>query len=114
MLLDPGARAAVENVAVPLLSLAVSRMLPLLTSVNLTEPVGVPVAALTLAVNFTHESRVIDAADDASVIFVAISACGDAGAAIAAAGAMRPAAAAMPEPNKKRPAQRTVAHLLDC
>jgi hypothetical protein len=31
-------------------------MLPLLVSVNVTEPVGTPVAAVTWAVNVTHES----------------------------------------------------------
>lgn len=44
------------KVAVPLLSATLSRMLPLLVSVNVTEPLGVPVAAVTRAVNVTHES----------------------------------------------------------
>ena len=56
MLLDPGASAAVVKLVVPLASSAVSRMLPLLVSVKVTEPVGVPVGALTLAVNVTRES----------------------------------------------------------
>src|SRR5258708_29712775 len=64
MLLDPGARAAVLNVAVPLCNVAVSRLPPFFLSVKVTEPVGVLPAALTLAVKVTHESRVIDADDE--------------------------------------------------
>jgi hypothetical protein len=112
MLLDPGASAAVEKLAVPLLSFAVSRMLPLLWSVNVTDPAGVPVTALTLAVNFTHESRVTDTADDVSVVVVEANPR-DAAAtsAVAAAGALRLTAAATLKPIKERLAQRMVTHL---
>src|SRR5579859_147674 len=113
MLLVPGVSAAVEKVAVPLLSVAVSRMLPLLWSVKVTEPVGVPLAALTLAVNVTHESRVIDTADEVSIVVVVTRACGDADAALAAGGAAMPTAAARVKPIKQWPAKRIAAHLSD-
>src|SRR6266568_7201812 len=109
MLRDPEASAAVEKVAVPVLSSAVSRTLPLLVSVKVTEPAGVPLAALTIAVKVSHESGVTDVEDDVSVVVVAINACDDVVA--AAAGRAKPTAATMVEPAKTRRPQRMVAHL---
>src|SRR5260370_6276834 len=94
MLLDPGAGGAVEKLAVRVLTAAVPRMLPLLLSVKVTEPVGVPLAALTVAVNVTHESRVIDAEDAVSAVVVVIKARDDVVPAAAAAGRTRPPAGA--------------------
>jgi len=65
-------------------------MLPLLASVKVTVPVGVPLAELTVAVNLTHASRLIDAADAASEVDVAINPGGRAAA--HTAGSKRPVA----------------------
>jgi len=54
--LVPGANAAVVNVAVPPLSAGVARTEPLLTSVSVTDPVGVPAAEVTWAAIVTGES----------------------------------------------------------
>src|SRR5258708_1937854 len=111
MLLDPGARAAVLNVAVPLCNVAVSRLPPFFLSVKVTDPVGVLPAALTLAVKVTHESRVIDADDELNFVLVVIFACGVGLATAVAAGAMRPAPAMRLEPTKIRPITRIMSRL---
>lgn len=82
-------------------------MLPLLSSVKVTEPVGDPPTAVTLAVKVTHESRVTDVEDEVSVVVVAANALGNA-AAPAAVGNMRLATATMPEPTRTRRHRRTV------
>jgi hypothetical protein len=74
--------------------------------VKVTEPVGVPLAALTLAVKVTHESRVIDVEDEVSVVVVAANAAGNA-AAPTAVGNMRLTTARMPELTRTRRYQRT-------
>jgi hypothetical protein len=113
MLLVPGASAAVEKLAVPPLSVAVSRMLPLLVSVKITEPAGVPLGALTWAVNITGESYVLEAGDAVSAVVVAVAAVVTvfgSGAAVAAAGCTTGLmAAAMLTPMKTRWRQRTSA-----
>ena len=47
MLLAPGASAAVEKLATPLLRFALRKTLPLLVSVKVTVPAGIPLAELT-------------------------------------------------------------------
>ena len=81
MLLIPGASDAVEKAAVPLLSGVVSRTLPLLTSVNVTEPAGTPPLARTRAVNVTHESCETDVDEAASAVLVGTATAGYAAAA---------------------------------
>src|SRR5262245_22371987 len=109
MFLVPGASAAVVKVAAPLLSATLSRMLPLLSSVNVTEPAGVPVAAVTWAVNLTHESYLLDVTDELSVVVVATVTAARGAAAAAAAGGPRLTAAASPAPIRIRRSVRTPA-----
>jgi len=83
------------KLVVPLASPAVSRMLPLLVSVKVTEPAGVPAGALTLAVNVTRESYLLEAEDEVSVVDVAEATDFASGAAAAATGKRGLVAAAM-------------------
>jgi hypothetical protein len=80
MCLDPGARAAVLKVALPFRTLALSRMLPLLRSVNVTKLPGTPLGLVTLAVKVTHVSRATVFLVTVSVVVVRALACGDADA----------------------------------
>lgn len=90
----PGASAAVTKVAEPWLSVTLSRMLPLLLSVKITEPAGVPDAALTVAVKVTGEFWMTEVLDADNVVMV-LTAWGVAAVAVTA-GPRRPAVSIVP------------------